>query len=73
MRHTGRIWGIGFESYTEDIVLVLSCHMEVVCVRLVMLQQNSRQMQLRHMFLLFNSKAMELLADGGITLEIGHS
>lgn len=37
MRHASAVWGIGFEADGEDIVLVISGHVEVVCARLVVL------------------------------------
>lgn len=38
MRHASGVRGVGFESDAEDIVLIISCYVQIICARLVMLE-----------------------------------
>ena len=58
MGHSCSIWGIRLEPYTEDIVWIFPCNMQVVGIRFVMPQQHRRQMQLWDMFLFLHSETM---------------
>lgn len=49
MRNTSVIGWVSLESDGEHIVLVVSCDMEMLCAGLVMLEQQSYQLQLRNM------------------------
>ena len=60
VRNTCVIRRIRLEGDRKDIVLVVSVDMKVVCSRLVMLELESRQLQLRYMLNPLESKAVEL-------------
>jgi len=49
VRNASRIRRIRLETDAEDIVLVVSCHVQVVGASLVMLEHQRRQLQLGHM------------------------
>lgn len=58
MGNTRRIWRVGLESNAEDIVLVISCHVQVIGVGLVMSQSDRCEVQLRDVLLFANSEAV---------------
>ena len=69
VRHAGRIWRVRLEADAEDIVLVVSCHVQVISAGLVVLEQQRRQLQLRHVLALFQSEAMNAIARLGQRVE----
>jgi len=69
VRHTRRIWRVRLESDAEDIVLIVSCHVQVISASLVVLEQQRRQFQLRHVLALFQSEAMNAIARLGQRVE----
>ena len=64
-----RIWRVRLESDAEDIVLVFACYMEIVGARLVMLEEQGRELKLRHVLALFQSEAMNAIARLGQRVE----
>ena len=50
VRNASRIRRVRLEPDTEDIVLVVSCHVQVVGASFVVLEHQRRQLQLGHMF-----------------------
>lgn len=67
--HAGRIWRVRLEPDAEDIVLIISCHVQVVGASLVVLEQQRRQLQLRHVLALFQCEAMNAIARLGQRVE----
>lgn len=61
MRHTSGIWWVGLEADAEDIVLVVSCDVQVVGTGLVVLEEERRQLELRHMLRLLQSESMNAI------------
>ena len=48
MRNTGVIWWVSLESYRKNIVLILSCDMEMLSTGLSMLKMQGCQLQFRN-------------------------
>lgn len=69
VRNTSIIGWISLESDGEDIVLVVSCDMEMLCASLVMLEKQSCKLQLRNMLGAFQREAVELLSWLGIVAQ----
>lgn len=61
MRHTRGIWRVCLEADAEDIVLVVSCDVQVVGTGLVVLEEQRRQLELRHMLCLLKSESMDAI------------
>ena len=59
MRHASGVWWIRLEANTEDIVLVFSCYVQIVCARLVVLEEQCRQLKLGYMLRSLESETME--------------
>ena len=75
MRHASGVWWIRLEANTEDIVLVFSCYVQIVGARLVVLEEQCRQLQLRDVLGALEGEAMEAstrlretgeVCDGGV-------
>ena len=62
VRNTSRIRRVRLETDAEYIVLVVSCHVQIVGAGLVMLEHQRRQLQLRHMLRLLQGEAMDAIA-----------
>lgn len=62
VRNASRIRRIRLEADAEDIILVVSCHVQVVGAGLVVLEHQRRQLQLGHMLALLEGKAMNAIA-----------
>lgn len=60
--HTSRIWRIGLEANGEDIVGVVAGDVQIIGAGLVVLQKQSRQLELGHLLDALQGEAMELLA-----------
>lgn len=58
--HARGVRRIRLESYAEDIVLIISCNMKIVCARLVVLKMQRRELELGDMLRSLESKAMKL-------------
>jgi len=62
VRNASRIRRVGLEADAKDIVLVVSCHVQVVGAGLVMLEHQRRELQLWHMLGLLKGEAMDAIA-----------
>lgn len=62
MGHARRIWRVRLEADAEDIVLVVSCHVQIVGAGLVVLEQQRRELQLGHMLAPLEGEAMDAVA-----------
>ena len=60
VRNARVVWRVRLEGDREDVVLVISIDVKVICSCLVMLKLESCQLQLRHVLNTLESKAMEL-------------
>lgn len=67
--HARRIWRVGLEADAKDIVLVVSCHVQVIGAGLVVLEHQRRQLQLRHVLGLLQGEAMDAVAGLGQRVE----
>lgn len=70
MRYTSGIRWVCLESNAEDIVLVVSRNVKVVCACSIVLQMNRCEMKLRDMLFLLNRESVQTVSLGRITLEL---
>lgn len=73
MRNTSGIRRIRLEADTEDIVLIISGDMKIVCIRFIVGQLHCCQVQLRNMLLFTDGEAVKLFPDAGEILQVGDS
>lgn len=62
MRHTSGIWWVCLEADAEDIVLVVSCDVQVVGAGLIVLEEQRRQLELRYMLRLLEGESMNAIS-----------
>ena len=58
----GIIWRVSLEANAENIVLVVSCNMEIFCASLVVLQMNSCKLELRNVFGTLQSESVQMIS-----------
>ena len=56
------VWRVSLETHGEDIVLVISGHMQVLCSCVLMFQMERRQLQLGNILDTLKPEAMEPLS-----------
>lgn len=72
VRYAGGVRWICLETNTEDIVLVVSRYMQIICTRLVVLEVQRRQLKLWDMLRPLEGKSMELCSCLWEALEVGY-
>ena len=73
MRRSGIVVGIGLEPDGEDIVLVISCYVNVVCPRLIVLQLDGSKLQFGNALGSLHREAVEFVAGLRKLFQIGDS
>lgn len=72
MWYTSGVWRVRLEPDAEHIILVVSCHVQIVGARLVVLKVQRRELELGHMFGLLEGKSMDAVSRLRQGREVGH-
>lgn len=73
MRDTRIVWWVRLEADRKDIIAIIARDVQVVGASLVVLEVQSRQLQLGNMLGAHQGEAMELLADLGEQAKVSDS
>lgn len=73
MGHASVIWRIRLKPDREDIVLVVSCNVQILSSSSVMLKLKSCKLQLWDMLRPLESEAMKLITGFGILIQVCYS
>lgn len=68
----GGVWRVGLEADREDIVLVFSGYVKIVGARLVVLEEQCGELELRHVLGSLKGEAMEFCARLREASEVSH-
>jgi len=69
VRNTSVIGRVGLEPDGEDVVLVVSCDMEMLRASLIMLEQQRCKLQFRNMLGALQGEAVQLLSGLGVVAQ----